>query len=413
MTLPLKVAVCPSNPQDDRSPVGLERLLVLDDDFAIGHTIGFIAKEQGFACKTATTPREFFEELDRWQPTHIALDLVLPEMDGIEVLRKLGERQCKAGIIIMSGTGSRVVGAAQRSALEHGLNIIGVLDKPFLPSKLRLCLNQRQDNKAAFGAAKISHLPVSESEIRRAIANKQFTLFLQPKILSKSGELAGYEALIRWQCPNGELILPDRFIPFAEKCGLIDDLTQIVVEQALQWLASMLSSTKVPVSLNLSPASLTDIHLADWIAERCAKLGVHPDKLIFELTETSTMRDPVTALDLLTRLRLKGFRLSIDDFGTGYSSALQLVRLPFSEMKIDKSFVGSASTSAESRTVIKSIVDLGHNLGLWLTAEGVEDLATLNFLREIGCDMAQGFYIGRPMPAEMAKSWKSPSALEC
>jgi len=132
---------------------------------------------------------------------------------------------------------------------------------------------------------------------------------------------------------------------------------------------------------------------------------VPPERLIFELTETSAMEDPVASLSLLTRLRMKGFQLSLDDFGTGYSSMLQLVRLPFSEIKVDRSFVMTAARSQESRTVIRSVVDLGRSLGLKSTAEGVEDAQTLGYLNEVGCDLAQGYFIARPMPAEQAAAW--------
>ena len=138
---------------------------------------------------------------------------------------------------------------------------------------------------------------------------------------------------------------------------------------------------------------------------RCVERNVAPRRLIFELTETSAMEDPVASLDLLTRMRMKEFQLSIDDFGTGYSSMLQLVRLPFSEIKVDKSFVMSARRSQESRTLIKSIVDLGHNLGLHVTAEGVEDQLAMDYLKSVGCDLAQGYLIARPMLGDEALAW--------
>jgi EAL domain-containing protein (putative c-di-GMP-specific phosphodiesterase class I) len=139
------------------------------------------------------------------------------------------------------------------------------------------------------------------------------------------------------------------------------------------------------------------------VEERCRRAEVNPDQMILELTETSAMEDTVLSLDLLTRLRLKGFQLSIDDFGTGYSSMLQLVRLPFTEIKVDKSFVSNAMTNAEHRTVIKSIVNLGHSLGLHCTAEGLEDAETLAYLNEVGCDLVQGYFIARPMDGASAR----------
>ncbi|MFN4283463.1 MAG: EAL domain-containing protein [Alphaproteobacteria bacterium] len=388
------------------------RLLVLDDDVSISQMIGFIAESEGFLWRAAACPDDFFRELAEWRPSHIVLDLILPDMDGIEVMRNLGMRGCRSGLIIMSGTGSRVVSAAQRSASEHGLNIIGVLNKPFAPSALRDCLRA----KPAATPEPVQSVAVGPSigveDIRLGIEAQQFELFFQPKIVCLTGELAGYEGLARWRRPDGTLVLPDRFIPLAERVGLIDSLSERIFDLALDWLAACDGPCAgLPLSVNLSASSLNDISFADRIAERCADRAIAPDRLIFELTETSAMRDPVTALDLLTRLRLKGFSLSIDDFGTGYSSALQLVRLPFSEMKVDRSFVMTAAASEESQAVIKSVVDLGHSLGLWVTAEGVESAEALAFLREVGCDQAQGYLIGRPMPAAEAAIWRPDPAL--
>ena len=396
---------------------GEARLLVLDDDVSIGQMIGFIAENEGFLWRAVISPDDFFRELNEWCPTHIVLDLVLPQMDGIEVLRNLGVRGCQSGLIIMSGTGSRVVSAAQRSAAEHGLNIIGVLNKPFAPSALRDCLKAHAAAAPDPATDPVADAPsagpsVGIEHIRLGMERREFELFFQPKIVCLTGELAGYEGLARWRHPSGTLIMPDRFIPLAERVGLIDSLSEIIFDLALDWLAACEGPCAgLPLSVNLSPSSLHDIHFADRIAERCALRNVAPERLLFELTETSAMRDPITALDLLTRLRLKGFSLSIDDFGTGYSSALQLVRLPFSEMKVDRSFVMTASASEESQAVIKSVVDLGHSLGMWVTAEGVETLEALDFLREIGCDQAQGYLIGRPMPMGDAAAWRPDRSL--
>jgi len=157
-----------------------------------------------------------------------------------------------------------------------------------------------------------------------------------------------------------------------------------------------------------------DIHMADNLLDLCCQYRVAPERVVLELTETSAMVDPTLSLDLMTRFRVKGFQLSIDDFGTGYSSMVQLVRLPFSEIKVDKSFVMHAQQSREARTVIRSIVDLGHSLGLQVTAEGVEDSKTLDYLNGLGCDLAQGYFISRPMAGDAARSWaerrKAPEA---
>ena len=163
----------------------------------------------------------------------------------------------------------------------------------------------------------------------------------------------------------------------------------------------------VTLSVNISAISLSHLDLFERIETHCRNMSILPERIIFELTETCAMKDPVSSLDILTRLRIKGFHLSIDDFGTGYSSMLQLARLPFSEIKIDKSFVMTASESKESCTVIKTNNDLGHGLGLYTSAEGIESLETLEYLRSIGCDLAQGYAIARPMSGPAVIEWLS------
>lgn len=390
--------------------LGQQRFLVLDDDSAVGLVMVFVAEKMGWEARAMTRPGEFLEQVDDWKPTHIALDLVMPEMDGVEVIGLLAERGCRARIIISSGVGGRVLDAAYRSAAGHGLDIIGVLSKPFLPSDLRALL---RDNPALVSpvpalsesSVRLVGDDVTEAALTRALDNHEMRLVYQPKIDCASRSLAGFEALVRWHPPGGGIIMPDRFIPLAEESGLIDRLTAQVVEQGLSWFATSFPDSRVSLSLNISARSLASFGLADSVSEQCRRLAVDPARLIFELTETSAMGDPVASLDLLTRLRMKGFKLSIDDFGTGYSSMLQLVRLPFSEIKVDKSFVMTAVHSAESRTVTKSVVDLGHSLRLRTTAEGVENAETLAFLTGIGCDLAQGYFIARPMPGDAVGAW--------
>jgi EAL domain-containing protein (putative c-di-GMP-specific phosphodiesterase class I) len=199
--------------------------------------------------------------------------------------------------------------------------------------------------------------------------------------------------------------MPARFIPFAEETGLIDTLTALIFDQSLTWFAQSFPESDLRLSLNISAKSLVDLHMADNLSSLCVQNLVTPERVVLELTETSAMVDPVLSLDLITRLRVKGFQLSIDDFGTGFSSMVQLVRLPFSEIKIDKSFVMRAQQSQESRSVIKSVIDLGHSLGLLVAAEGVEDKATLDYLNSVACDLAQGYLIARPMREDAVRNW--------
>jgi EAL domain-containing protein (putative c-di-GMP-specific phosphodiesterase class I) len=385
------------------------RILILDDDEAVGQTIQWIAENLGFEAEFVTHPDEFFKRLAQTSPDIITIDLAMPELDGVEIMRLLAERQCESKIIISSGMGTRVLDAAQRSASEHGLSIAGVISKPISKEAMRSLIGQGSDlNPSALPkepCAERDKFVVTKSDIESALEHHEFFLAYQPKILCKSGEPAGFEALVRWQHPAPCIIMPDNFIPVAEQAGLIDVLTGQIFNQSLEWFSQSFFGANLKLSLNISAKSLVDIHLADSLSSLCSLHRVAPDHIVLELTETSAMIDPILSLDLMTRFRVKGFQLSIDDFGTGFSSMVQLVRLPFSEIKIDKSFVMNAQKSQESRSVIKSIIDLGHSLDLLVAAEGVEDLDTLNYLNTLGCDFAQGYLIARPMPGEAARSW--------
>jgi len=403
------------------------RLLILDDDPHIGKMVQLIAESVGLAARFITNTEEFFRAVDEWHPTHIAVDLVMPEMDGVEVLVKLADRKCRAKIIITSGVGTRVLDAAGRSASEHGLNISGVLSKPFSPRTLRALLvgapanDDKRDNASLYTQVPSGSSYATESiarELRHALDRHELTLVFQPQINCASGVVAGFEALVRWSHPTRGTVMPDQFISCAETSGLIHELTEQVLDSALQWYAKQFAGSDLTIAVNLSCRTTSRIHffhetagagsdfsLVDGITARCRNTGMKPECLILELTETSAMDNPVMTLDLLTRLRMKGFQLSIDDFGTGYSSMLQLVRLPFSEIKVDKSFVATATRSTESRAVVESIIGLGHSLGLRVVAEGVEDAETMQYLRDARCDLAQGYFIARPMPGEAVWEW--------
>jgi len=397
--------------QPSNTPLQDCRLLILDDDPMIGQTIHFIAEAGGAAARLCTDPEDFFAALQSWQPSHICTDLNMPAMDGLQVLAELGQRGCAAQVIVSSGVGQRVLDAAARAGAAHGLVMAGVLAKPFVPAALRQLLVARA---AAAPLAPVRPTPAAEfqlvaDDLVQALARGELTVVYQPKILCASGGLAGFEVLARWQHPVHGMIGPDRFIPLAEEAGLVDRLTLQVLDLALAWFIpwrrAAAGRDALTLSINLSARSLGQPEMVTRLQQHCQRVGLAADLLVFELTETAAMDNPTLALELLTRLRMQGFQLSIDDFGTGYSSMVQLVRLPFSEVKVDRSFVMSVARSEESRAVIRSIVGLGHSLGLRVTAEGVEDETAMAFLRQVGCDEAQGYLIARPMNGAALAAW--------
>jgi EAL domain-containing protein (putative c-di-GMP-specific phosphodiesterase class I) len=317
----------------------------------------------------------------------------------------------------MSGADRRVLDAARRSSIEQGLATIGVLSKPFDPDHLLALLDpqrfgrghDRHEGAGPVGAFEPPPGPqMTYAEFQRAIDHNQLFLVYQPKIRCSDQGLAGVEALVRWQHPTRGLIAPSGFVPFAESCGLIDAMTQLVVELALKCHAEHPYARDRHIAINLSAKSLVDHRLPDKLLDRCNHYRVNPKNVVLEVTETAAMADPAATVSLATRLRLKGFQLSIDDFGVGYSSFAQLARLPFSELKVDAAFVSEVRRSSESRKIVAAMVGLGHSLGMTVTAEGVSDSETLTFLRNAGCDFAQGYFIGHPVAPEALHIWQAP-----
>ncbi len=244
------------------------------------------------------------------------------------------------------------------------------------------------------------------AELRQAIDNHDLVVYYQPKADFKQGRVTGAEALVRWTHPEHGFLPPDEFIPLAEHTGLIRPLTKLVLEDALRQCAAWRSEGLfLDVSVNLSVRSLLDLQLPETVESLLARYDVDPKQLILEITESSIMADPIRAAGVVDALHELGVGLAIDDFGTGYSSLSYLKRLPVSEIKIDKSFVMSMGDDDNDAVIVRSTVDLGQNLGLRVVAEGVETLEVWDELKLLGCDIAQGYFLSRPLPAGEIASW--------
>jgi diguanylate cyclase (GGDEF)-like protein len=250
------------------------------------------------------------------------------------------------------------------------------------------------------------------ADLHRAIAGEELRLYCQPKVDFISGLTCGAEALVRWAHPDLGLIGPDRFIKMAETAGLITPLTNWVLGAAFRQLYAWQSGgVAVPLAINLSARDLLDAHLVDRIRGLFLTWGVDPAKVQFELTESALLEDPRGSLETLNRLKDLGVHLAVDDFGTGFSSLTYLQRLPADSLKIDQSFVGRMLEHEGSDAIVRSTIDLGHDLGLSVVAEGVEDQATWRRLAALKCDVAQGYFISQPLPAEAFSSWHVPAGL--
>ena len=246
------------------------------------------------------------------------------------------------------------------------------------------------------------------SELRRAVEGGELRLYLQPKLALDDGHVVGAEALVRWQHPQRGLVTPLQFIPFAEQTGFIRVLTMWVFEEAARlWLDLQVKGAMLKLSVNLSTRDLLDPELPAKFDALLIKHRVPAEVFCLEITERAIMDDPQRARATLNRLSAMGFRLSIDDFGTGYSSLAYLKRLPVDELKIDKSFVMGMETDLDDATIVRAAIELAHNLGLSVVAEGVENAKTWDLLRELRCDLAQGYHMGRPMPASEFRKWSA------
>lgn len=245
------------------------------------------------------------------------------------------------------------------------------------------------------------------TDLREALQNDELQLYLQPKVATQTREVQGAEALVRWHHPTRGMIPPMKFIPFAEQTGFVRQLTLRMFEQAARcWHTLQQPGQPFRIAINMSTRDLLDLQFPERLGDIMTKYGVTAEGFCLEVTESAIMDDPQRALTTLDRLAAMGFKLSIDDFGTGYSSLAYLKRLPVSELKIDQSFVFGMTSNESDAKIVRSTIDLAHNLGLSVVAEGVEDQTVLNTLASLGCDQAQGYYIGKPMPAANLAAWR-------
>lgn len=382
------------------------QILVLDDESFMLKLLGHMLAGLGFT--SVTTYDNGAAALECFNthvnpPNLILLDLQMPEMDGIEFVRKLVEHNYTGNLILVSGEDERVLQMAEKLIQAHRIKVLGHLNKPVLLARLTELMEKSVHMHAAPQSTTHAY---SADELRTAIDAGELVNYYQPKVAVTTGAIVGVETLVRWRHPVDGMVFPNQFIGIAEDHGLIDDLTRVVLKGAMaQSKAWQQAGLRLRVAVNVSMDNLSSVAFADFVAGAATAAGVAPQDIVLEVTESRLMLDQRAPLEVLTRLRLKRFRLSIDDFGTGHSSLTQLRDIPFDELKIDQSFVRGAWHDDTARAIYDASLNLGKQLGMTVVAEGVEDRDDWDFVRRTKCDLAQGFFIGRPMPAADLPGW--------
>jgi len=329
-------------------------------------------------------------------PDVVLVDLDLPEMDGIEFIGHLASRKLARTIALTSALDPALLNTVQGMTRAYGTRVLGVVEKPLTTAKLAEVLaqfHQTEDPQISEPAIEVLH-----DTLRHALDADEFEAYFQPKVALASGAVVGVEALARW-CRGDRVVGPSQFIGVLERENLIDTFTERMLQRACAWRRRWAQEgLELKVAVNVSMLNLVRVDAADRFQQIVADHGAKPRDIVIEVTESSVMSEAAHALNVLARLRLKGFGLSIDDFGTGYSSLAQLSQIPFTELKIDQGFVTGSPRQPRKRAVVETSLDLARKLQLTVVAEGVETVEEWQMLAELGCQQAQGFLISRAVP---------------
>lgn len=381
-------------------------LFILDDDPQYAELLVEIARDQGWQVEHSTDPIAFLER-EISDSTILVLDLILPNVDGIEVIRALAERKCYCPLILISGFDNKVLHSAQQLAEAHKMPVIDTLTKPFdITSFIHLLDNIKIGHKTKAVSKSHSEVNFSERELIQAIEHEEFILHYQPQIAIKTGELKSIEALVRWLHPMKGMVYPDKFIHLIEKHKLINQLTSCVLRLACEDLRQLkVDYPYVKLSINVTADNIVSLIFPELLKNITDQNNINPSSITLELTESAVMGHLTSSLDVLNRLRMKGFKLSIDDFGTGYSSLQQLYQAPFTELKIDRAFTSKMLVDNEAMAIVKICIMLGKMLNMKTLAEGVENEEILAELARLNCDLAQGYHIAKPMSFSELVEW--------
>lgn len=386
----------------------VDSIMIVDDSLVQRRHGVRLCRELGVATvHEASNGREALALLESLAPPPGALivDLEMPTMDGPELLAQLRERGIDIPIIVVSSRERALIHSVRQMANVLGLHILGTVQKPLTCEALAEALRNWQKRPPGLTRPAQSRR-VDVAGLRAAIERDEIRVHFQPKIEIGTGTVRGVEALARWQHPTFGLILPDEFIPLSEQNDLIHELTLRVLNQSLlqavEWNAQGID---LSVAINLSPLILDRPGLVQEIVGLQQGYGLAAERIILEVTESSLLRELAVALRVLTRLRLRGFGLALDDYGTGFSSMQQLAQIPFTELKIDRSFIHGLDERENVQIMLRSALEMARELGLVTVAEGVESGQELQLLRTFGCTFAQGWLFAKAMPGSDLTEW--------
>lgn len=389
----------------------LRFLVVEDHDFQRRMQVDLLMRLGAQAAHAAVDGRAALEIMaDAERPVDIIIsDLEMPGMDGMEFIRHLGESGARVSLILVSALERKLIASIATMTEAYGIRLLGIVEKPLTRDKLETMVKrhaERPSTRSMNGMAANTPALFTVEEIAEGLRNDEFEPFFQPKIELTTSHVHGAEALARWRHPQRGIVSPYAFIPQMEQNGLVDDLTWLMLRKSAalcsRWRAAGLDAS---VSVNLSLKSLGDVRLAEQVTQIVLKENLDPRHMVLEITESAATTHLAKALENLARLRVKGFGLSIDDYGTGYSSMQQLTRIAFTELKIDQGFVANATREESARVILASSLDMAKKLNISAVAEGIETPDDWNLLLQLGCDLAQGYLIARPLEAAAFMDW--------
>lgn len=397
-----------ASPRTERTGLsGPNRILIADDDGEFVSLVEQLGSRLGCGVAVARDFETFQMANTENEPEVIFLGLTVGGHDAVEMLRYLSERRCRAYIVLIGAADVKVLESAERLGRSRRLSMQPSLKKPVSVAGLRAFLRK----------VIVTQPTITLDELREGIDEKRFLAFFQPVVdlVAPGNPILRAEVLARWDHPFHGILSASEFIDAAEEHAVMRELTTALMVRALEQTSACRDvGLTLPFSINVSAQSLSDLTLPDQLTEVVSEYGFGNDLVTIEVTESAMTEDRLDILEVLTRLRMKGFRLAMDDFGTGYSTLLELVRLPFNEIKVDQRFVEKLEIRRESDVVIGSTVSLAHGLGMKVCAEGVESRTSLEFLERAGCDAAQGRYIQEPVSGEdlmtCLRNWGRPEA---